>query len=157
MPFAATAALGAVAGLTIYLGLPIGRLQRPRPRLVVFLSSAAVGILLFIFFDVIRNAGESVQTAMSQSRARGIGYALLLATGLAIGMMGLVVFEKVGFRRGRRPLPAGPGALASAAVLPAPAAAGRTRREPLAPPYRIAMVIPIGIGLHNFSQGLAPR
>jgi zinc transporter, ZIP family len=154
MPFAATAALGAVAGLTIFLGLPIGRLQRPRPRLVSFLSSAAVGVLLFIFYDVIRNASESIQAALSQSRARGIGYALLLAVGLAVGMLGLVVFEKVGFKRGRRPLPAGPGALASAAVLQAPAA-GRARREPLAPAYRIALVIAVGIGLHNFSEGLA--
>ena len=150
MSFAATAGLGAVAGLTIFLGLPIARLGRPHPRLMAFLSSSAVGVLLFLFYDVIKNASESVQAAIADDRAKGIGYALLLAAGLGIGMLGLVVFERV-FRR-RPPLPAGPGALASAALTASPA---RTRREPLAPPYRIAMVIATGIGLHNFSEGLA--
>jgi ZIP family zinc transporter len=158
MTFAATAALGAVAGLTIYLGLPVGRLGRPRPSLTAFLNSAAVGILLFIFYDVIKNASESVQAGLAVSHARGIGYGLLLAAGLATGMLGLVGFERLGLRR-RRPMP-GPGALASGAMLEESAAVGagagaRARREPLAPAYRIAMLIAVGIGMHNFSEGLA--
>jgi zinc transporter, ZIP family len=155
MTFAGTVALGAVAGLTIFLGLPVGRLGRPRPTLAAFLNSTAVGILLFIFYDVIKNASESVQAGLAESHARGIGYGLLLAAGLATGMLGLVVFERIGLRRRGRPLP-GPGALATGAVMDAPAGIGaRARREPLAPAYRVALMIAVGIGLHNFSEGLA--
>ena len=152
MTFAATAGLGAVAGFTIYLGLPIGRLNRPRLRLVAFLNAAAVGVLLFLFYDVIKNASETIEGALSQSRARGIGYGLLLAAGLAVGMLGLVVFERLGLRRGRRLQ--GPGAMAvGAAALPATPA--RARREPMAPAHRTALLIATGIGLHNLSEGLA--
>ena len=155
MTFAATAGLGALAGLTIFLGLPIGRLSRPRPRLVAFLNAAAVGVLLFLFYDVIKNASETIEGALGESRARGIGYGLLLAAGLAVGMLGLVVFERLGLRRGRRAH--GPGAMAAGALGAAalPEAPARARREPLAPAYRTALLIATGIGLHNLSEGLA--
>jgi ZIP family zinc transporter len=147
MSFAGTAALGAVAGLTIFLGLPIGR-SRPRPALMAFLNAAAIGILLFLFYDVLKNAGETVNAALDGSRATGAWYGLILAGGLAVGMLGLVVFERLGLRRQKRP---GPGSMAVATV----AAADRTRREPLAPAYRVSLFIAAGIGMHNFSEGLA--
>src|SRR5215467_6470267 len=124
MSFAGTAALGLAAGVTIYLGLPIGRLSRNRPARMAFLNAAAVGVLLFLFYDVIKNASETIEAALGESRARGIGYGVLLAAGLAVGMLGLVVFERV---RRRRPVQ-GPGAMAMAQ---APAA--RASREPLDP------------------------
>ena len=156
MNYAATAALGAVAGLTIYLGLPIGRLGRPRPTLLAFLNAVAVGVLLFLFYDVIKNASEQIESTLDSSRARGIGYGLILAAGLAVGMLGLVVYERLGLRRARRRGLPGPGALAAGAVLEQPAAAGvRARREPLGAAARIALLIAIGIGMHNFSEGLA--
>ncbi|HEY6377985.1 MAG TPA: ZIP family metal transporter [Candidatus Dormibacteraeota bacterium] len=152
MTFAGTAALGAVAGFTILLGLPIGRLRRPRPALIAFLNAAAIGVLLFLFYDVLKNAGETITTALDEDRRRGIGYALLLALGLAVGLLSLVVFERFGLRRQKRPLPSGPGALAADTVL---AATTAVRREPLAPAFRVALFIAVGIGLHNFSEGLA--
>ncbi len=154
MSFAGTAALGAVAGFTIFIGLPVGRLGRPRPGLVAFLNAAAVGVLLFLFYDVIKNASEQIEAALGESRGRGIGYGLLLAVGLAIGMLGLVVFERIGFRRGRRAMP-GPGAMATGAIEQPAVSPGKARREPLAPPYRIALLIATGIGMHNLSEGLA--
>jgi len=39
--------LGFIAGVTILLGLPVGRLQNPRRGLRVFLNACAVGVLLF--------------------------------------------------------------------------------------------------------------
>lgn len=147
MSFAGTAALGAVAGLTIFLGLPVGR-ARPRPAVMAFLNSAAVGVLLFLFYDVLKNAGETITVALDDSRPRGVGYALLLTLGLSIGILGLVVFERLGLRRQKRP---GPGSMAVAAVQ----TGGRVRREPLAPAYRISLFIAAGIGVHNFSEGLA--
>ncbi|HSP65435.1 MAG TPA: ZIP family metal transporter [Candidatus Deferrimicrobium sp.] len=145
MSFPAAAILGAVSGLTIFLGLPIARLGRPGPRLMAFLTSASVGVLLFIFYDVIRNASETVESRMSASPGQGASLGLLLAAGLALGLFVLVVFERISRRR---PLPAGPGAMA--ATEPAV-----RRRAPLEGALRTALFIAIGIGLHNFSEGLA--
>ena len=69
MSFAGTALLGAVSGLTILLGLPIARWGRPGPRLMAFLTSGSVGVLLFIFYDVIRNASETVEAQMMTALA----------------------------------------------------------------------------------------
>jgi ZIP family zinc transporter len=152
MTFAGTAALGAVAGFTIFVGLPVSRIRRPRPAVMAFLNAAAVGVLLFLFYDVLKNASETITTALDEDRARGVFYALLLAAGMAVGMLGLVVFERVGLRRQKGTLPSGPGSMAAGAL---PDTAVAVRREPLAPAFRVALFIAIGIGLHNFSEGLA--
>ena len=57
--------LGALAGFTIFLGLPIGRLQSPAPRLKAFLSAAATGILLFLLWDVLSAGIEPVEQRSS--------------------------------------------------------------------------------------------
>ena len=144
MSFAGTAVLGAVSGLTIMVGLPLCRWGRPGPRLMSFLTSGSVGVLLFIFYDVIRNASQTVEEQLGRSSAAGAGFGLLLAAGLAIGLFTLVLFERVSRRK---PLPSGPGALAAADAVSA--------RPPLSAPLRTALFIAIGIGLHNFSEGLA--
>ncbi len=143
MSFAGTAVLGAVSGLTIMVGLPIARWGRPGPRLMSFLTSGSVGVLLFIFYDVIRNASQTVEGQLGRSSGAGAGFGLLFAAGLATGLLSLVFFERISRRN---PLPSGPGALAAAHV---------GARPPLAPPLRTALFIAIGIGLHNFSEGLA--
>ena len=43
--------LGAVAGLTIFIGLPIGRMHGLDARLKCFLSSTATGLLLFLLWQ----------------------------------------------------------------------------------------------------------
>jgi ZIP family zinc transporter len=149
MTFAGAAGLGAVAGFTIFLGLPVGRISRPRPALIAFLNAAAIGVLLFLFYDVLKSAGETITAALDDSRGRGVGEGVLLALGLAVGILGLVVFERLGLRRQKR---LGPGSMSAVALVEA---VGRARREPLAPAYRISLFIAAGIGLHNFSEGLA--
>ncbi len=144
MSLGATAALGAVSGLTIMLGLPIARWGRPGPRLMSFLTMASVGVLLFIFYDVIRNASETVEAQVSRSAASGILFGLLLAGGIATGLSVLVIFERLSRRRGQ-PLPTGPGAMVAAPPTTTALPAG----------LRTALLIAIGIGLHNFSEGLA--
>ena len=69
MSSAQIALLGAIAGFTIYLGLPIGRLRNPAPRLRAFLNSLATGILLFLFWDVITHAWEPIDDAISNDHA----------------------------------------------------------------------------------------
>jgi ZIP family zinc transporter len=153
LSFAQAAGLGAVAGLTILLGLPVARIGRPRPSRMAFLTLASVGVLLFLLYDVIKSASEKITGALDASRAQGIGYGLLLAAGLGTGLMGLLVFERL-MKRRRPQMPAGPGALA-ATIDQTSAAVQVLRRQPLSAAQRVAMFIAIGIGLHNFSEGLA--
>ena len=74
------ALLGAIAGLTIFLGLPIGRLRRPAPRLRALLNAGAVGILLFLLWDVLAHAWQPVDEALS-----GHLYSSALGDGLVLG------------------------------------------------------------------------
>ena len=57
--------LGAIAGFTIFLGLPLGRIRAPMPRLKVFLNALAIGILIFLLWDVLTNAWAPAATALS--------------------------------------------------------------------------------------------
>ena len=56
-----TILLGAVAGLTIFLGLPLGRLRNPALRLKSFLNAGSAGILLFLLFEIFHGAFEPVE------------------------------------------------------------------------------------------------
>ena len=52
------ATLGAIAGFTIFLGLPVGRLRNPSLAMKAFLNATATGVLLFLFWDVLAHAVE---------------------------------------------------------------------------------------------------
>jgi ZIP family zinc transporter len=172
MSFAETAALGAIAGLTIYIGLPLGRMERVGARMRVCLAMLSVGILAFIFMDVTSNAQAIVSDALEAFKhdRGGFGHVLalfaILAAGFTAGVAGISMVER--WLRDRRPAasgiadqPAPPpiaggatseAALAPAAdVLPPDPAAIEARRRAL----RTGMVIAIAIGLHNFAEGLA--
>jgi len=140
------AALGAIAGLTIFLGLPIGRLREPMPKLRAMLSATATGILIFLLWDVLDHAWEPVDTALSDHRyASAVGNGMVLAACFTIGLAGLVYFDRWVARRGARPL--GPGTASVAELEP--------RLTGLARLSDLPMMIAIGIGLHNFAEGLA--
>ena len=87
MGFAETALLGAVAGFTIFLGLPVGRIVRVDDRTRVALSMFSVGILAFIFMDVTSHGQEIVSSTVDSFKAHHksfldvLGYYLLLAAG----------------------------------------------------------------------------
>lgn len=89
------AMLGAVAGFTILLGLPIGRLQTPAAATRTFLNAVAVGILVFLLWDVLSHAGDPVEEALiaagahTGSWARFSGRAAVFVAGLTVGLMGL--------------------------------------------------------------------
>jgi ZIP family zinc transporter len=131
----------------------VARVGRPRPTRLAFLTAASVGVLVFLLYDVVKGASDTIVAALDQSRGTGIGYGLLLAAGFAIGSLGLVAFERV-MKRRRPQMPAGPGALAASA-LEQPMAVAAGRRQPLSAAGRVALFIATGIGLHNFSEGLA--
>src|ERR687888_586009 len=57
--------LGAIAGGTIFLGLPIGRLQNLTAPARAGLSALATGILLFLLWDVLSGAVEPIEEKLS--------------------------------------------------------------------------------------------
>ena len=97
MGFAETAALGALAGFTIYLGLPAGRLQLLQRRSRVALAMFSMGVLAFIFLDVLSNGMSIVHTALDEvkNHQRSVVYLIwliaLLGGGFVAGSAGLAV------------------------------------------------------------------
>ena len=55
--------LGAIAGVTIFLGLPVARWRRASERLRGLLTLTAAGVLLFLIIEVGYHAMESVMEA----------------------------------------------------------------------------------------------
>lgn len=145
--------LGAVAGLTIFLGLPIGRVRHCPVGVRAFLNAAATGVLIFLLWDVLSQGFGRVEQALTAatghtgSWAHVLTLAATFAACVTAGLMSLVYYDRWMSRR-RGTLPAGPGALA-AGELPL------GRLGLLSPARRLSMMIAIGIGLHNFSEGLA--
>jgi ZIP family zinc transporter len=140
--------LGAVAGLTIFLGLPLGRMQAASASAKAFLSAIATGVLLFLLWDVLTNAVDPVQAALTRSDwGRFTGLAALAGGGFALGLLGLVYYDAwMKARRSRSMI--GPGAASTAEFAPSGLAA-------LSPARLLSVFIATGIGLHNFAEGLA--
>jgi len=142
--------LGAIAGFTIFLGLPIGRVRNPSLALKAFLNAVAVGILLFLFWDVLAGAFETVETALTKANDHGaswwrfLGLAALFFAAIAVGLLSLVYYDRWLSRRQA----GGPGAASTEEM-----SAGWVAR--LTEPQRLAFFIALGIGFHNFSEGLA--
>ena len=61
-------ALGAIAGLTIFLGLPIGRMQNVSAETKAFLAATATGILIFLLWDVLSEAVGPVDFVATKPR-----------------------------------------------------------------------------------------
>jgi len=158
LSFGETVLLGAIAGLTIYLGLPLGRIGRVSDRVRVGLAMFSVGILAFIFMDVTSHGVDIVDAALASfkdhrsSFAHVVGLFALLSAGFTLGTAGIAGMESA--MRQRRP-----------AVTPVAGgdAAGEFSSEELAgfaldarrAALRTSMTIAVAIGLHNFAEGLA--
>lgn len=143
------ALLGGVAGITIFLGLPVGRLNAALPRLRAGLNALAIGILLFLFWDVLSAGWEPIDAALSDGpiRAALIDGAVLTIS-LAVALLGLTWFGQWASSRGGIAGPArfGPGAATSLEL--AQGSPGSTIPQ-------LPVLIAVGIGLHNFAEGLA--
>src|SRR5665647_1550207 len=100
MNLTSTMLLGFIAGVTILLGLPIGRLRTATPTLRALLNATAVGVLLFLFWDVLSAAWSPIDDALASAHdGKGglevaLGYGALFATGLTVGLLALVYYER---------------------------------------------------------------
>jgi len=131
MNFVQTVLLGAIAGFTIYLGLPIGRIKKLSDKTRSFLSMISAGILLFLFFDIFSQISEPIEAALTGAKYTDFWILLaILIVGFGVGSLGLIAFER-SFSQAKNALSQGLS------------------------PVRLALMIATGIGLHNFSEGLA--
>ncbi len=128
-------ALGAFAGITIFLGLPVARMRGLSKGVQGFLNAFATGILIFILWDILSHASGPVESALTAVRTNArvgpfVFMALIFAVGIGAGLLGLVYFNRALF--------------------------GRLRHADHTPsPRSLSLAIAIGLGLHNFSEGLA--
>jgi ZIP family zinc transporter len=128
-----TAALGAIVGLSIFVGLPIARMRVLPKRVQGFFNAAATGILVFLLWDILAHAGQPIESAVRQL-GRGnnsfVILALIFTLGFAAGLLGLVYFNGMMLRRIRD-------------HVGSPS------------PRNLTLMIAGGLGLHNLSEGLA--
>ncbi len=160
MGFAETVALGAIAGFTIFVGLPLGRMRAVDDRVRVQLAMFSVGILAFIFMDVTKNGEEILETALDHYKAHSasfghvLGLFALLALGFTTGTAGISAVERR--LRPRRSAPAPLAGGEARATLEQPQAAqAQVAEDARKRALQTGMVIATAIGLHNFAEGLA--
>jgi len=161
-----TLLLGFIAGVTILIGLPLGRVRSVKPGTRQFLNALAIGILIFLIWDVLVHAFEPVDIALGKLHdgSGGVGpvagYATLFFLGITVGLGSLVLYEGWLGSRARAVASSassassrrfGPGTMA-----PEELAVPRTRGiSGWSAARRLSLLIAVGIGLHNFGEGLA--
>jgi ZIP family zinc transporter len=145
-----TVLLGAVAGFTIFLGLPMGRARTTSIRLKTFLSGLSAGVLAFLAVEIFEHAFQEVEGALEHAHAgdgtwgRFAGMTAVYAIGITAGL--LVLFYAMRALKPKPPQSVGPGAMAVEELEHV-----HRRKEAL----QLGMSIAVAIGLHNFSEGLA--
>ena len=129
--------LGLLAGGTIFLGLPVARLRRVSTRAKAFLNAISTGVLIFLLVEMAGHLLEQIEELIQGAIGRhiqptdAVRLGGVSALGFSIGLLGLVYFERHFLG---------------------------TAKDGVAPKTRakqLAMMIAVGLGLHNFSEGLA--
>jgi len=135
LSFWTTILLGAIAGFTIFLGLPIAKLRRVAPQVMSLLNSLAVGVLFFLLFDVIKQASEPIEEALRTAQSGGGDYnnfitlVIVFVLGIGVGLVGLVYGTRSFMQSAKE---------------------GASQN-----PLMLSLLIATGIGMHNFAEGLA--
>jgi ZIP family zinc transporter len=133
MSFEQAVLLSAIAGATIFLGLPVGRLRNLSTTTQAILTTAAAGVILFLIWDILAQAAEPVEASITAaSTGEGLAIdvvvdALAFGLSIAVGLLTLVWF----------------------------ASRVRRRRAEGMSTHDIALGTAVGLGLHNLSEGLA--
>jgi len=138
--------LGLFAGLTIFLGMPFALIPGLSNRSRALLAAIAVGILLFLFVDVVASAQTLIAVPLTSGDTSLVAeYALLLAGGFIVGTLLLVWFERWYTARMR----------GEKAAVRGPTSIEPTESAFAVDPIQLSTLIAVGIGLHNLSEGLA--
>jgi ZIP family zinc transporter len=157
LSFGETILLGALAGFTIYLGLPFGRIELVSQRARVALAMFSVGVLSFLFAEVFVHGLEIVEKRFDAlhdgdgSLPVGTALALLFGAGFTAGTAGLALVERR--MRTAKPHPIAGGATDAMTVEQAELLTDELSVRSQA--LRTGMAIAAAIGLHNFAEGLA--
>ena len=128
------ALIGGVAGFSIFLGLPVARVRGMPAAVQGFLNALALGVLIFLLWDIISHGSAPVQSSLLDLKhgrpGPFLGLASIFALGLAAGLLVLIYFNRqlIGRAKG---------------------ASGQ------ASPRGLAMALATGLGFHNLSEGLA--
>jgi ZIP family zinc transporter len=132
MTFGRTVLLAAFAGATIYLGLPVGRLRNLSANWQALLTATAGGVILFLIFDVLDQAMAPVRSALDTARG-----------GAPLGTFAVDATVLVGS--------------IAAGLLSVTYVTTRLRSRAHGPSLtrQLSLGTAIGLGLHNFSEGLA--
>lgn len=132
LDFTTTVLLGLIAGLTIFVGLPIARTSHLSAGKVGLLNALAIGILLYLVIEIAQNAILPISQGVTtwHDGAGAFPYLLIavFVIGLLIGLVGLGSAANMLTRR-----------------------AAQHAHNPLV----LSAIIAIGIGAHNFGEGLA--
>lgn len=136
--------LGAISGFTIYFGLAFSKVSVMKSQTRLMLSAVASGILTFLIYDVLQGSWSIVQNSFVAATNTGNPlttpsiYLLVFMIGLSLGSVGLSAYEKLFIASvSKRPAVRNGSSLLSNSS------------------YRLALMIAIGIGAHNFGEGLA--
>lgn len=167
------AVLAAISGFAIFLGLPVAIMKRVSASLKGFLNAITIGVLIFILIEVLPQAKAYAENEMITSSSAGAEYVGALIAGLGLGIFGLVAYEmrfiKVRQRRNEN-LSSKRSSKSTSVNLGSAQAAGSlvpTATTELTPKpipthllgaeeaRQLALTIAIGIGVHNFTEGLA--
>jgi ZIP family zinc transporter len=131
--FELTVLLSAIAGATIFLGLPVGRLRNLSTKTQALLTTAAAGVILFLIWDILAQAVEPVEESL-EAASHGeaptgdfVVNAAAFGLSIALGLLSLVWF----------------------------AGRVRKRRAEGLSTHDVALGTAVGLGLHNLSEGLA--
>ena len=150
--------VGALAGLTIFLGLPLAVVGGVSQKRKGFLNAVATGILIFLTVDVFSHAWQSTELAVTRAFAGSASipdsvYSLTaMFGGIAIGLLGLTFYGKRFMRQSfvQSPLNGATSRNGNSSY-----AKQQLQLVQQVDTYRLSMMIAIGIGAHNFSEGLA--
>src|SRR5207302_5518387 len=122
---------GAIAGFSIFIGLPVARMRGLSKAFQGFLNGVATGVLLFLLWDILSHAVGPVQAALIGARLGSpelfIALGLIFALGLASGLLVLIYFNARLF----------------------------SHQQGAPSPRWLSLAIASGLGLHNLSEGLA--
>jgi len=146
--------LGAVAGFTIFLGLPLASLRHLSPTQKGFLNAFALGILVFLIIEVVGHAWEAAEEATEEAfegevpMSDAVLSLVALFGGIGVGLLGLVLYETRWMTTKNFPQ-----ILTIENIKQSDSYLHQLFNEANA--YKLAVMIAIGIGAHNFSEGLA--